>query len=514
MTSQNRLRSRLRLEPLEERAIPAMFNIANGDVVALLAAVNTANSSGEEEIINLATGGTYSLSESLAFHGNPLTTINGSGATLTRNSAGPAFGIITVDSGGLLFVDRVTITNGLAGDGGGLSVGESGRVAVVNSTITGNSATNSGGGACVLPGGSLTLADSTISGNSADNNGGGICVSPQGSALVGNSTISGNFANNGGGIYVAAFPSLALTVGNSTISGNSADNSGGGIWMDGPATAVIQSSTIAFNIADSDNVGAGDGGGIFVFIGGSMTLQSTLVANNLHGLTGSSADIAGSVTASNCLVEDIFGTVFAAGSGGNIIGQDPHLGALADNGGPTLTHALLAGSPATEAGGSVAGLVTDQRGPGFARVVGLAADIGAFEDQAPPPPPPPPPISPEPTPQALQAAAQIVQTLQRGGAKLAAFAFGEANGDTAKDIVVAFRQRNGKLLVATLSGANGGVVGAFQPFSQPLATGARVQLLLLNLNADPLLDIGLSINGGGTGIPRVSAFTVAGARLL
>jgi hypothetical protein len=120
----------------------------------------------------------------------------------------------------------------------------------------------------------------------------------------------------------------------------------------------------------------------------------------------------------------------------------------------------------------------------------------------------------DPTPQAIQAAGQIVQTLQRGGAKLAAFAFGETNGDTAKDIVVAFRQRNGRLLVATLSGANGGVVGAFQPFPQPLATGARVQLLLLNLNADPLLDLGLIINGGGTGIPHVSAFTVAGARLL
>jgi hypothetical protein len=120
----------------------------------------------------------------------------------------------------------------------------------------------------------------------------------------------------------------------------------------------------------------------------------------------------------------------------------------------------------------------------------------------------------DPTPQAIQAAGQIVQTLQRGGAKLAAFAFGETNADSTKDVVLAFRQRNGRLLVATLSGTNGGVVGAFQPFSQPLATGARVQLLLLNLNADPLLDIGVIINGGGTGIPRVSAFTVTGARLL
>src|SRR5262249_53612138 len=69
--------------------------------------------------------------------------------------------------------------------------------------------------------------------------------------------------------------------------------------------------------------------------------------------------------------------------------------------------------------------------------------------------PPPPPVSPEPTAQALQTAAQIVQTLQRGGNKLAGFAFGETNGDATKDLVLAFRQRNGKLLVATLSGADG-----------------------------------------------------------
>jgi hypothetical protein len=120
----------------------------------------------------------------------------------------------------------------------------------------------------------------------------------------------------------------------------------------------------------------------------------------------------------------------------------------------------------------------------------------------------------DPTPQALQAAGQIVQTLQRGGTKLAAFAFGETNGDSTKDVVLAFRLRNGKLLVATLSGANGGVVGAFQPFSRPLTTNARVQLLPLNLNVEPLLDIGLIINGGGTGIPRVSAFTITGTRIL
>jgi len=57
------------------------------------------------------------------------------------------------------------------------------------------------------------------------------------------------------------------------------------------------------------------------------------------------------------------------------------LGTLGDNGGPTPTIPLTAGSPAIDTGNDLAQLATDQRGPGFAREVGLAADIGAFEVQ-------------------------------------------------------------------------------------------------------------------------------------
>ena len=120
----------------------------------------------------------------------------------------------------------------------------------------------------------------------------------------------------------------------------------------------------------------------------------------------------------------------------------------------------------------------------------------------------------EPAPQALRTAAQIVQTLQRGGTKLAGFAFGETNGDATKDLVLAFRQRSGKLLVATLDGLSGGVLGAFQPFSRPIAKSAQVKAVLVNLDPDTALEIGVLIDGGGTGIPRVSAFDVTGSRLL
>ncbi|NBB69512.1 MAG: hypothetical protein GVY33_04180, partial [Alphaproteobacteria bacterium] len=77
---------------------------------------------------------------------------------------------------------------------------------------------------------------------------------------------------------------------------------------------------------------------------------------------------------------------------GDIVGTaddpvDPLIGDLALNGGPTPTHALLAGSPAIDAGANPLALVNDQRGEGFAREVNGQADIGAFEVQAAAPPP-------------------------------------------------------------------------------------------------------------------------------
>jgi hypothetical protein len=66
---------------------------------------------------------------------------------------------------------------------------------------------------------------------------------------------------------------------------------------------------------------------------------------------------------------------------GDMPNTDPMLGALADNGGPTLTRALLPGSPAIDAGDNAGAANFDQRGPGFARVVNGTIDIGAYEVQ-------------------------------------------------------------------------------------------------------------------------------------
>jgi hypothetical protein len=174
----------------------------------------------------------------------------------------------------------------------------------------------------------------------------------------------------------------------STISGNSAVT-GGGIFSQGNTT--LRHSTIAFNTT------TGIGKGIFVN-SGSLSLDHSIVAQNF----GTNGDVNGllgtTITAQYSLVGNNQGSDLAPApigspdANGNLIGAssvpiNSQLGPLADNGGPTLTHALLAGSPAIDAGNpsAVAGMggvpEFDQRGAPFERVSSGRIDIGAFEVQ-------------------------------------------------------------------------------------------------------------------------------------
>ena len=218
-----------------------------------------------------------------------------------------------------------------------------------------------------------TMTTTTISGNSAAGVGGGIAFDVDSTVDISRSTISGNTATgNGGGLHFQPDSNNIISVTNSTISGNSALN-GGGVFRNANASLSV---TLSFTTV-ADNVATGTGGGI----NGTMNLNNTLVADNSAAV---SADYAGTLNSQDFnLIEDIAGTVFSGTTTNNITGQDPNLGALASNGGPTQTHALLVGSVAIDAGDPASSLTEDQRGMprpiNGDGVGGAQVDIGAFE---------------------------------------------------------------------------------------------------------------------------------------
>jgi predicted outer membrane repeat protein len=325
--------------------------------------------------INLASGlsGTITLTTG-ELQLNKSLIIPGPGANLLTVSGNHASRVFHVFGGATVTLSGLTITAGhLTGygeDGAGVLIEGGCTLTLTNATVSVNSADRALHGGGISNGGTLTVTRSTISGNFTLGVGGGI--DNGGTLTVTSCTLSGNTAVYGGGIGnqggIAALTS-------STVSGNLA-SAAGGIWNgDGyGALTLVTSCTVSGNSA------VYGGGGIYSQVG-LTTLRNTIVAGNASG--GNPSDISGNVDAGSSY--NLIGT---GGSGGLINGvnhnqvgvANPGLGTLADNGGPTQTIALLPGSPAIAAGGTTYATATDQRG--FARIVGGAVDIGAFEVQA------------------------------------------------------------------------------------------------------------------------------------
>ena len=184
-----------------------------------------------------------------------------------------------------------------------------------------------------------------------------------------NSTISDFHVTVDGGV-IAVTGKGTVTILNSTLSGNTADGNGGALSLTPGSTVLVDNSTLAFNSAAT-------GGGISNN-GGTVTLASSIVAKN-SATTGQ--DISGAATANFSLVGNTAGSMLSGAN--NVLNVDPMLGLLTNNGGPTQTHALMAGSPAINKGSNPNNLQFDQRGPGFFRNAGGSVDIGAFEVQFP-----------------------------------------------------------------------------------------------------------------------------------
>jgi hypothetical protein len=252
--------------------------------------------------------------------------------------------------------------------------------------------------------------------------------------------------------------------------GNGGNGQGGGVGLNisvGQTPLVAYNSTLTLNSGaggaagvggssggSTGAVGTGKGGGVDVYSGtAGHRLFSTIVAGNV---AATSPDFAGPLAqASHNLIGDGTGTTgITNGTNGNLVGTaanpiDPLLNLLADNGGPTLTHALSQISPAINAGSNPDNLATDQRG--FPRVSDGAADIGAFELFVPAP---------------AAAAAPLVIA---------------APGITARVIHL-----KGRAVVRVFDAATGGLRRELKPFG---TYSGKLQVSLIDVDGDGVADL-------------------------
>jgi len=296
------------------------------------------------------------------------TAVQLSNLTLTGGAADNGAAIWNAED---LTLSNVILTGNHATANGGAiynSAG-SGTIAGVNvtleaSSVTGNTAV-SGGGIYSDQGATATVSDITLSTNSATNGG---AIFNRGTFTLSGSTVNSNDAGNGGAFYLSGGNTSVI---NSTISGNTATGTGAGVW--GGGNINISNSTVAYNTSDYK------AGGIYIN-NNALNLTSSIVSNNAATFD---PDISRyntpTITASNSLVAT--GTAVSDGVDGNIVGQEAKLFPLGDYGGPTQTHALMDLSPCIDNGSNPLNLASDQRGPGFRRVVD-SIDMGAVETQA------------------------------------------------------------------------------------------------------------------------------------
>ena len=347
-------------------------------------------------------------------------TVDVTGVVVAGNSAANEGGGLWNSAAGTMTVTSSNISNNTASGapadaGGGGLYNDGGELIVESSVIEGNvanGAAGSGGGILNAVGGTLTVTDTDILDNDAVRAGGGIEATGDGSVtsvsdvlLQGNSTGPG--PGNGGGLHLTGAGTVTVDI--SRVSLNTATNQGGGLWNSGTGTMTVTRTTL------DGNTTLGQGGALYN-VGGNLTVEGSTISGNsaavggglavepgaaddattlIHvTVTANTTGIAGDVTLGNSILSDNVGADASSAVtslGGNVVGTDvdtdddgdvqtdnPQLGALAENGGPTPTHLPAAGSPAIDNGVDGLGdLTTDQRGA--PRVAGAGPDSGAVE---------------------------------------------------------------------------------------------------------------------------------------
>ena len=286
------------------------------------------------------------------------------GVVVSGNQAVGTAGGISFQNIGNASVTNSDISGNTAATAAGLGFfNYSGTATLDSSTVAGNTATvTADGGLGVYGPNSFTMTNSTISGNSAATFAGGFSVAASSSSYIYNSTIANNTAGVGGGIVIRQSAQMKIVM--STISGNSSTDSApvGNYVAAGGIAADHSSQEYLYGVILSGNTSVFDS---TISDMGFANLGSTL------GLVDTHHSVLGNITGMTLYSE------------ANVYSTDPGLAALADNGGPTKTMALLSGSVAIDVGPnpvpSFTGNQYDQRGAGYARVTGNSSDIGAFE---------------------------------------------------------------------------------------------------------------------------------------
>lgn len=310
---------------------------------------------------------------------------------------------------GELTVDHSRVHNNASSSpGGGMLV--SGPLNMYHTAVDENVGGNQGGGIAIFCGTTVVIEDSTISRNTLGPGGfgGGIFVKRSDCGLVAmdirliRTTVDGNVSSlSYGGIRINidtrsdSFILIDSTVSNnravdqavggiggsftainSTISGNTAAVAAGGISVESPVK-LVNSTVTGNSVTDKPSPDGGGGIARGSVRGDTLELLNTIVAGNFADV---GPDINGTVTSlgHNLIGDGTDTSGIVDGVNGDQVGTgvlpiDPLLGPLQDNGGPTFTHALLAGSPAIDAADTIAGPSTDQRG--VSRPQGAQSDI-------------------------------------------------------------------------------------------------------------------------------------------
>ena len=304
-------------------------------------------------LITLSASNTYF---SQVFFANSLTLRN---ITLANGSSSIAG---AVENFGTTTISKSQLVNNHSSVNAGAIV-NFGQLVLTDSIVSNNQAVN-GGGAIYNDGGTVEVTGSLLAGNKVTGpmGQGGAIANNAGSIILNRVALINNSAiGSGGGIYSIA----SATLTNVTLSGNQSTNNGGGGMYQGSGNGSLNFVTV---VGNAGNFGAGvyNDGNL-----GTLFLQNTLLSNNTggncDGVVGSSGhNLSSDNNCNNLFVQP-----------GDKTNTPALLGPLADNGGQTLTHLPLPGSPAINGGQCVVGVPVDQRGA--LRPVGVACDMGAVE---------------------------------------------------------------------------------------------------------------------------------------